>query len=441
MGLTADFGEGINRPFSQLANAYFYRDHCCFMASSALSGRSLVTIVVLAVVALSLFFVPELLRFRRGSSSEKEESANDQRKDVRRRPTKFPSYEEVPPFGRGLQEGESQQGDQTDLDIVLGRFEEGRYDASSPLLRSPTGQRQLTTLQQILADAPISWSSLGSKMALRSISIQQSRIVSILRLIPVGVFPTSRDALVDLSALLSAVLRRDAPAYGSLYDFMDRLDELDGTATKAMQREQVPLFVYQKWQDVNLSPLVNDATTAKRFSYVPPFITEILLIDLSLGTAPATQDRRKRFGVTLDFLVAAQERYTFEVWRRKTRIFRQEAAGIETIKPSWRRLSVSDSLAPMTREPYVVRIMSERGFWYEKHYQIFTRGAYLENVRGILKFPKLPFYDLALPIDRRVDRAFAAGAFGSATPFTEGGSSFAGDGSSASFWGGGGDRF
>jgi hypothetical protein len=386
---------------------------------ASLNGKNILVIALLVVVCGGLFFVPEILRLRGGGSSE---PSKEIFKDGKKRPTHFPVHttsilQKKPPQPLS----DEQRSVTKDLDQILTNFETGQY-SNTPVTGRGGNERVIPTdLERVLSGAKISWSTLQTRQIIRLVSARVGYVEGMLANLP-RKYAASHQALRDYIEAFTAFRTKDAPAYGSVYQFMDRVTELDYKVTQAMSDELVPQHIYGTWKNTSLSPLVDPIVSKKRHDYVPPFAADLALTDVSITRLGNFIKGRQEYSVSINVAISVGENADFEIWRRGEKIHSAKVLANQLTSQPWTLFTGTDGRSVESLEPYVLRLTNSRGGWLEKHYSFYNRRRRFVGRQGYYKLPVVPRYDLSRAVDRRIDVQFFTGYVRGSAMTLEGGS-------------------
>jgi hypothetical protein len=353
--------------------------------TESVSGRGGLTLVFFIVIAALLFFIPELLSFRKTFSGEakKEEVVSNE-------PSKASSVRSPRQrLEKVLLELESEDGD------VI--FPEGQVDLEG---LSPDRRK----IGEMLRAEPVSWRILKKKSVRSLVSGAQKEIVALFKRLNESQYPKTRFSLINYSNALTAFLRGDAklvPAEA----YLSYLTQLDIAVSDSMIDEGMQEPEFKRWRGISLAPLVVQGTAYMRRQYSPPFYADVVLTEVYVRKHLERADRPTYYSVRGRGYVIGSAATDLDVVRNGKRE--------STIKlsPNYERKRFTFALVNVSGDPVVaLRVRDEFHRSRIKRYR-FIRAAtsYPLGSDGIYQVPVSQRVDKDEVMPRFTDRVFAFG--------------------------------
>lgn len=402
------------------------------MAGKGLLPESLnpkvLAVSVLALVVLSMAFIPQLITAARPGSSKRSKVTATSKEVAARQLAERVSHE---------------QGRTKDpFDTVINKFDSGEYDKIpaagveaaiipemadnepksfwarlfSPMRKdkglkalrgNKTAQRKV--LLQALRSGKATWDILQLPVVVTTIQRASAESQSLFRMLPPEKAESRlavRNFIAGLDYFQGREIRSLSPQEG--LQFLRRIDR---DVTDSLIKDNVGRELFNIWRNVSLETLlVTSGALDYRDALAPPFLADIIVTSVAISDETqkrANIIRRKlRWSLTIAGVVESAA---------ATRI---ELLGPGNLKKSmklpttrdgrWRAFSFSTSGSPYGQ--FILRVSDEEGGFVEKFYHFLKVGIRYRNPQtGDYRIPQVNTREKDRPVDRILDRMFSVG--------------------------------
>jgi hypothetical protein len=368
---------------------------------SGMSSRGGLTLGFFVLLAAGLFFIPEIIHLKRSLSSSNQEQ-----------PEEKPVGTPVPEAPQQLEKTAEDSDKQDHLGRVLTKFKRGAYDEDETLIsrRSIPGEEQpgLSNEERamvgILSKDQLTWKDFKEKPVNAKISSAHKIGVNLLKTLEPQ-YKRARWSLVTYVNALGGLMRGEVREIQP-QEYLDYLTKLDLAVTRAMIEDQVGKGEYSQWKEMSLAPLLSQETVAARESHTPPFVTDVLLTEVTVRERAGRG--KGAGGSTLlnveGFVIGGEAR---ELQIAKNNVL-MKSVGLSG-KGEARSFSFVDEKA-YGNPVYTFRVLDGEGRGLDKLYQFIGRARrFPRKEDGTYQTPTLPRINPKEYIPKSIDQIFFTG--------------------------------
>jgi hypothetical protein len=372
---------------------------------SGMSSRGGLTLGFFVLLAAGLFFIPEIIHFKRALSSA---PANE-----RAEGEEVAEVEEVAEEAELIEESVEEVPEEVHsspdaLGRVLTKFKQGDFnEKTDPQEIATQDIAGLNPEEQQIASAinspNLTWKKLSSKSVVARVSKAHSAGGKLLKSLDEK-YKRARWALVTYVNALGGFIRGGVKEMNPK-DYLDYLTRLDLAVTRAMIEDQVRKAEYSQWKDMSLVPLLSQATVAAREAHNPPFVTDIVVTSVSIRERAANKKFAAHAELAIRGYILGPDAQELQIARSNILMESLALRGKGEAKP----FTFNDKMA-FGDPAYTFRVLDGAGHGLDKVYRfVSTARRFPKKLDGLYRVPSIPRVNPRQYMPYTLDKIFFTG--------------------------------